>query len=107
MMKLGNIIMKANKDVKMGEETNIDQLFSVDEQTKLFEACENVTKDETKLKINVAKVGMFEAIADTTRKKGKKINCFMLLKRTDLSKKIAAPRDIKKGEKVEVTVEIL
>lgn len=107
ILKLGSVMLKVNKDVKTGEETNIEQLFSVDEQTKLFEALEDVTKDETKLKINVAKVCALEAIADATKKKGRKINCFMLLKRNDLSKKIVASRDIKKGEKVEITVEIL
>jgi len=105
--KLGSIIMKANKDVKVGEETNLDKLFSVDEQTKYFKAYKDIVKDKTKLKINIAKGGMFETIADITQKRGKKINCFILLKRTDFSKKIVASQDIKKCEKVEVIVEIL
>jgi hypothetical protein len=105
-MRLGSIFLKAGKDVYAGEETSIDQLFSTDIQRKMFEVREGVTKDETKLKVSLTKLGSFETFADVTVKKGKKTNSFMLLKRMDgLSKKISASDNIKKGDKIEAFFE--
>ena len=108
IIKLGSVKLKSSKDVKRGEETSIDQLFSFDEQRKTFNILADTIKNETRIKVNIAKVGVFETTADTTTKRGKKVNCFMLLKRNNgLSQKIATSEDIEKGDKLEVTFEIV
>ena len=62
-------------------------------------------KDKTKLKINVAKLETIEATADTTKKKGKKTNIWLLVKVADFSKKVKAKEAIKKGDTLAITVE--
>jgi hypothetical protein len=107
MDKLGSVELVADKDVKKGEETNINALFSYSEQRKEFELLEDVTRIETGIKVTIAKVGSFDTKADASKKKGEKTNCRALLKFIDLSKNLNASEDIKKGDKLGVTIETL
>ena len=107
-VKFGSVVLKVGKDVVRGTETSIDQLFSVDEQKKKFEVLENVTRDKTRINVTLGNVGSFHTIADATVKKGKKADGFMLLKRREgLSKNIVAAMDLKRGNKLEVTFELI
>ncbi len=107
MVKLGSVELVADKDVKKGEETNIKALFTSNEQKKEFELLEDVTRDKTGIKVTIAKVGSFDTKADTSKKKREKTNCSSLLKYADLSKNLKASEDIKKGDKLGVTIETL
>ncbi len=107
MVKLGSIELVVDKDVKKGEETKINALFASNEQRKEFELLEDVTKDKTGIKVTIAKVGSFDTKADTSKKKGEKTRCQDLLKFADLSKNLKASEDIKKGDKLGVTIETL
>ena len=107
MAKLGSVELVADKDVKKGEETTIKALFASSEQRKEFELLKDVTRDKTGIKVTVAKVGSFDTKADTSKKKGEKTNCWGLLKYADFSKNLKASEDIKKGDKLGVTIETL
>ena len=105
MAKLASIELNADQDVAKGKKTSIIPLFSQTEGWKSFESFENVEKDKTRIKVTIAKVGSFQTKANTTRKKGEKTSCVLLLKPDDFRKKIAATGDIKKGDKLTVTLE--
>jgi len=107
MAKLGSIDLVAGKDVKREEETSINVLFSWSEQRKEFELLEDLTTDKTGIKVTITKVGSFDTKAGISKKKGEKTNCNMLLKYADLSKKLKASEDIKKGDKLSATIETL
>ena len=107
MVKLGSIELVADKDVKMGRETKINALFVLSEQKKELELLEDVTSDKTGIKVTIAKVGSFDTKADASKKKGEKTRCTILLKYADLSKNLKASEDIKKGDKLGVTIETL
>jgi len=106
MVKLGSVELVADKDVTKGKETNINALFASSEQRKEFELLEDVTRDKT-IKVTIAKVGSFDAKTDTSKKKKEKTDCRNLLKYADLSKNLKASEDIKKGDKLGVTIETL
>ncbi|MEM2111737.1 MAG: hypothetical protein QXX08_07655 [Candidatus Bathyarchaeia archaeon] len=105
MAKLGSVELISNRDVKKGEETKINDLFTSDERRKEFELLEDVTRDKTGLKVTIAKVESFSTKADTSKKKGEKTNIWMLLKYADLSKSLKATEDIKKGDRLTVTID--
>ena len=107
MVKLANVMLKASQNVEAGKDTSIDQLFSIDEQKKMFEVSRDVARNVTSIQITVAKLGSFELIADDDVKKGKKTNVFNLLKRVHLSKNMTATNNIKKDEKLEAVMETL
>jgi len=107
MDKLGSVELVADKDVKKGAETRINALFASSEQRKEFELLKDVTRDTTGIKVTIAKVGSFDTKADTSKKKGEKTHCGVLLKYADLSKNLKASEDIKKGDKLGVTIETL
>jgi hypothetical protein len=106
MGKLGSIELVAIKDVKKEEETNINALFTSSDRSKEFELLEDVTRD-TGIKVTIAKVGSFDTKADISKKKGEKTNCGGILKYSDYSKNLKASEDIKKGDKLGVTIETL
>ncbi len=105
MAKLASIELNADQDVAKGKKTSIIPLFSNTEGWKDFELFENVQTDKTRIKVAIAKVGSFQTKANATRKKGEKTNLWLLLNRSDSTKKIAAIDDIKKGDKLTVTLE--
>ena len=107
MDKLGSVELVADKDVKKGEETKINALFASSEKRKEFELLEDVTRDKTGIKVTIAKVGSFDTKADTSKKKKEKTYCGALLKYADLSKNLKASENIKKGDKLGVTIETL
>jgi hypothetical protein len=107
MVKLGSIELVADKDVKKGEETKINNLFTSGEHRKQFELLEDVTSNKTGVKVTIAKVESFETKADISKKKGEKTSCYSLLKYADLSKNLKASEDIKKSDKLGVTIETL
>ncbi len=105
MAKLASIELNADQDVAKGKKTSIIPLFSNTEGWKDFELFENVQTDKTRIKVAIAKVGSFQTKANATVKKGEKTNCWLLLNRSDWTKKIAATDAIKKGDKLTVTLE--
>jgi hypothetical protein len=107
MAKLGSIDLVADKDVKKEQETSIDVLFSWSERSKEFELLEDLIWDKTGIKVTITKVGSFDTKTNTSKKKGEKTNCRALLKYADLSKKLKASEDIKKGDKLSATIETL
>jgi len=107
MAKLASIELNADQDVAKGKKTSIIRLFSQTEGWKNFELLENVERGKTRIKVTIARVGSFQTKANTTRKKGEKANCWSFLDRSDFSNKIAATDDIKKGDKLTVTLETL
>ena len=107
MDKLGSVELVADKDVKKGEETKINALFASSEQRKEFELLKDVTRYTTGIKVTIAKVGSFDTKADASKKKKEKTNCVTLLKYADVSKNLKASEDIKKGDKLGVTIETL
>ncbi|MFH0748355.1 MAG: hypothetical protein V1915_00290, partial [Candidatus Bathyarchaeota archaeon] len=80
---MGSVELVANKDVKMGGETKINDLFISSEQRKEFVLLEDVTRDKTGIKVTIAKVGSFDTKANTSKKKKEKTNCYNLLKYAD------------------------
>lgn len=107
MAKLASIELNADQDVAKGMKTSISPLFSSTEGWKNFELFENIEKDKTRIKATIARVGSVQTKANTTGKKGEKTNCWLLLHRSDYTKKIAVTDDIKKGDKLTVTLETL
>jgi len=106
MAKLGSIELVSDKNIKQGEYTKVNVLFSVDELKKEFELLEDVTRDKA-IKVTVAKLQSWEAKANVTGKKGETTSCWLFLKTVDLSKTLKAPEDINRGDKVTVTFEAL
>ncbi|MDH5815176.1 MAG: hypothetical protein QE164_00015 [Candidatus Nezhaarchaeota archaeon] len=107
MPVVGKVELKADKDVKKGEEVSLTELFPYSERTKEFTVDVDVERDKTKLKITVAKLGTIETTADTTKKKGEKTSLWAITKYSDMSKKVKASEDIKKGETLSVTIETI
>ena len=107
MAKLASIELNADQDVAKGMKNSIIPLFSDTEGWKNFELLENVEAGKTRIKVTIAKVGSFQTKANTTRKKGEKTNCWSFLNHSDFTKKIAATDDLKKGDKLTVTLETL
>jgi len=103
---LGSIELEAAVDVKKGEKTTISKLFTVEERKKYFNA-EVDAPTAAKIRVNVAKLEPLETIADLGSKKGEQASLWRLLKIWDLDKELTATDDIKKGEKLKVTVEVL
>ena len=89
MVKLGSVELVADKDVKKGEETNINALFASSESRKEFELLEDVTTGKTGIKVTIAKVGSFDTKADTSKTKGEKTSYWGILKYPDLSKNLS------------------
>ncbi len=102
---VGKVELKADKDVSAGAETSLSELFPYSERRKEFSVNAEVTKDKTKLKLAVEKLGSLDTTADTSMKKGEKTNLWMLTKIADFSKKVKASEAIKKGDVVAITVE--
>jgi len=107
MAKLASIELNADQDVAKGKKTGIIPLFSYTEGWKNFELLENVQTDKTRIKVTIAKVGSFHTKANAEKKKGEQTNLWSLLKRQDLTKKIVATDDIKKSDKLTVSLETL
>jgi hypothetical protein len=105
MPVIGKVELKADKDVTAGTETSISDLFPYSERRKEFTLESDVERDKTKIKVTIAKLGSFETVADTTKKKGEKTDLWMILKATDFSRKIKATEAIKKGDVITVTIE--
>ena len=105
MPTLGKVELKADKDVSAGVETSLSELFPSSERNKMFSLEGDVTRDKTKLKVTVAKLGSLDATADTGKKKGENTSLWMLTKASDFSKKVKASEAIKKGDVLAVTVE--
>ncbi|MEM2094585.1 MAG: hypothetical protein QXI32_04750 [Candidatus Bathyarchaeia archaeon] len=82
-------------------------MFPSPERNKEFSLDADVTRDKTKLRIVVAKLGTLDATADTTKKKGEKTSLWMITKYSDFTKKVKASEAIKKGDTLSVTLEEL
>ena len=106
MAAIGKVELQADKDVGAKTETRLLDLFTFDERSKQFAVDQPVKRDETRLKINVAKVGTFDTISDATLPKGFNTSLELLMKWADMSKKVTVSDSIKKNEALSVTVEI-
>ncbi|MCJ7573279.1 hypothetical protein MUO93_03320 [Candidatus Bathyarchaeota archaeon] len=107
MTKLGSIVLIADKDVKKSEKTSIQSLFIYGERQKEFEISSDVKSGVTKIKVDIPKVGTFETKAKTTKKKGEKTSLNNMLPYLDLNRKLTASEDVKKSDKLEVSVETI
>ncbi len=106
MAVIGKTELQADKDIMANTETRLLDLFSFDERSKQFVVEQPVKRDETKVKVNVAKVGSLEGMSDATLPKGFNTSLELLMKWADLSKKITVAQPVKKGETLAVTVEV-
>ena len=106
MPTLGSIELEAATDVKKGEKTTVSKLFTVEERRKYFNA-EVDAPTATRIRVSIAKLEPFETIVDLGSKKGEPASLWRLLKIWDLDRELTATDDIKKGEKLKVTVEVL
>ena len=107
MPVVGKVELKADKDVSGGAETSLSELFSYSERRKEFSVDADITRDKTKLKVAVAKLGSLDVTADVTKKKGEKTNLWMLTKSSDFNKKVKASEAIKKGDALAITIEAM
>lgn len=107
MAKLGSIELNADQDVAKGNKTPINRLFSSADLWQKFQLLENVQSDKTGIRVTIAKDGSFKTKANATRQRGEETSCVLLLMRDDFTRKIAATDDIKKGDKLMVTLETL
>jgi hypothetical protein len=107
MAKLASIELNAAQDVAKRNKTRIISLFSNADLWQEFQLLENVQRGKTGIKVTIAKVGSFRTKADTAKRKGEKTSCSLLLKHDGFTRKIAAIDDIKKGDKLTVTLETL
>ena len=106
MPTIGKIELKADKALGKDAETSLMELFPYTERVKEFSLEADVTRNQTRLKVTVAKLGSIDTIADATRKKDEKIHLWALMKYTDSSnKKIKVSEAIKKGDTLAITVE--
>jgi hypothetical protein len=105
MTTVGKLEMKTDKDVAKDTEISLLELFPYAERVKEFSLETDVTRDQTRLKVTIAKLGSIDAIADATRKKDEKIHLWALMKYTQTSKKIKASEAIKKDDLLAITVE--
>lgn len=105
MPVIGKIKLKTNKAVEKDTEISLLEIFPYEERVKLLTLEADVTRDQTKLKINIAKVGTINTTADATKKKGEKIHLWALMKFAQSSKKVRTLKAIKKDEALAVTVE--
>lgn len=104
---IGKIELKADKDVDKDVEISLLELLPYTERIKQITLKAVVTRDQTKLRINIAKVGSIDTTADATRKKGEQIHLWALMKYAQSNKKVKASEAIKKDEALAVTVETL
>jgi len=102
---VGRIYLKADRDVKVGEEISIYELFGRDELQKEFNVESDIELDKTRLKVTVEKLGAIECIADAIKRKGAKASIWNIMKYKDMSSKIKATQEVKKGENLSVTIE--
>ena len=105
MAKLASIVLTANQEVARGMKTSIIPLFSNSEGWKNFELLENVEKGKTRIIVTIAKVGSFRTKANATKRRGEKTALWLLFDGGDFRYKIVAADDIKKGDKLTVTLE--
>jgi hypothetical protein len=105
MGKIGNIEFHAGQDITKGSKVRFSELFPNSELWQTFELFENVEGAKTRMKVGIGNFCTFQTKANTTGKKGDKTGCLLILNKDDLSKKIAAAANIKKGDKVMVTFE--
>ncbi len=96
-----------NKDVKEGEEVNIESIFSYREQRKEFELFGDVKRWRTKIKADISKIGILETTADITKKKGEKTCIRGLLSYPARKEGLIASEDLKKGDALLITIEPL
>jgi len=107
MPVVGRIELKADRDVAANTETSLIDLFPYSERSKEFTLESDIERDKTKLKITISKLETLESVADITRKKGEKTSLWAITKYRELSKRIKAKENIKKGDILSVTVETL
>ena len=105
MPVIGKIELKSGKDVEKNTEITLMDLFPYEERIKEITLGADVSRDQAKLKVTVAKLGVIDSIADASRKQGEKAHLWTLMKYSKTTKAIKAPEPIKKDEMLAITVE--
>ena len=105
--KTESLELVVNKDVRKGEEVNIESIFSYGEQRKEFELSGDVKRWRTKIKADVSKIGVLETTADITKRKGEKTCIRGLFSYPARKDSFTASEDIKKGDTVSVNIELV
>jgi len=102
---IGKTELKADKDAEANTEASLFDLFTFSERNKQFTVDQDIKRDQTKLKVNVAKFGTLDIISDANLAKGFNTSLATLLKWADTSKKVKVSESIKKGDTLVVTIE--
>ncbi len=105
MALLGKIELRAERDLAVGTQASILDLFPFEERSKQFAATQPVKRDETKLRVNVDKFGTVEAASDANLPAGFNTSLVGLMKWNDMAKKVTVSGPIKKGDALLVTFE--
>lgn len=97
--------LKADRYLAAGTEANIFDMFSFEERSRRFPVDQPVRRDETRFRINVAKVGAIDVTSDATLPKGFYTSLELLMRWTDMAKRMVVSDSVKKDEALAVTVE--
>lgn len=103
--KSESLELVVNRDVKKGEEVNIESIFSYREQRKEFELFGDVKRWRTRIKADISKIGILETTADITKKKGEKTCIRGLFSYPARKEGFIASEDVKKGDMVSINIE--
>ncbi|MCF8885155.1 MAG: hypothetical protein QW655_01825 [Nitrososphaerota archaeon] len=107
MPLVGKIDLRVCRDVKIGEEVSIFELFGEEELKKEFTVESDVELDKTKLKVTVDNLGSIECVADAFKKKGSKTSLWNIMKYRDMSVKMKVEQEIKKDDVLSIIVETI
>jgi len=103
---LGSVELRAALDVKRGGKVKVSELFTVEERKKYFTA-EADAPTGARVKVSVAKLEPFETVVDLGSRKGEPASLWRLLKIWDLDRELTANEDIRRGEALKVSLEVL
>jgi hypothetical protein len=103
--KIANIEIPVEQDCSKGNKLPIIQIFSRSNLAQEFDLSENVVSEKTRVKVLVGKNNSFQTKASTTRNKGEKTTLLLLLQPNDFSRKITIDNDLRKGDKLAVSLE--
>jgi hypothetical protein len=105
MPLVGKIKLKSDKDVGKDIEISLLELFPYEERIKKIPLEADITKDQTRLKVTIAKLGVIESISDVSKKKSEEAHLWSLMKYIKTTEKTKVLKPIKKDEALDITVE--
>jgi hypothetical protein len=107
MRRVCSVELNSEVDLRKGEEASIDFLSPLDARQKFFELLEDIELEKTKLDVHVGGLGSWETKAFATKKKGEKTVLFFVLRVADTFKKFRASADVRMGDKICVTLDLI